>query len=294
MSTPSSKDTVATKLHELRPGLPPSEGRVARTLLDGYPVAGIGTLAELAERARVSGPTVLRLVNRLGFTTFGDFQRALRDEVQERLCTAGRAIAAEPLPSDGHLVRTLLDEAARNIAADARSLEPAEMDAVVELLALRSRSVVCVGGWLTQSLALFCHTQLQLMRPRCRYIGPSNAFSAGELLDIGRRDTVVAFDARPYSSPTGPLCAWARGRGARVVLFTDAWLSPISRLASNVLVARTASSAPFDSYAPLLALLEAVLAAVAAELGGGVQRRISEGEAMLDAFTWQLGAQDET
>ena len=79
----AAKNTVAAALRELRGSLPPSEARVARTLLGGYPLAGIGTIADLAERARVSSPTVLRLIARLGYTTFGDFQRALLEEIEK-------------------------------------------------------------------------------------------------------------------------------------------------------------------------------------------------------------------
>lgn len=287
MPSPSPSDTIVTTLHGLRAALPPSEGRVARALLDGYPVAGIGTLAELAARARVSGPTVLRLVNRLGFATFGDFQRALRAEVEARLATAASVVTPEPAPPDEHLVRTLLHEAADNIAADARDLVPADVDEVVRLLAVRSRTVATTGGWLTHSFAQICAAQLQLMRPRVRYLGPSVSFTVSELVDLGRRDAVVAFDARPYAEPTEQLCVRARRAGARIVLFTDAWLSPISRHASYVLVARTASTSPFDSYASMFALLEGVLTGVAAQLGEVGRRRMAQGEALLEGWTWQ-------
>jgi DNA-binding MurR/RpiR family transcriptional regulator len=98
----------------------------------------------------------------------------------------------------------------------------------------------------------------------------------------------VAFHARPYmhTDPTEQLCSWARRRGVRVVLFTDVWLSPISKQASHVLVSRTSSSSPFDSYASMLALVEAVVASVAAELGDGARRRMADCEALSDGWSW--------
>ncbi len=277
--------TIATALHDLRGELPPSERRVARTILDGYPVAGIGTLAELAGRARVSSPTVLRLINRLGYAGFGEFQRALLAEVEARLATTSSAMPAAS-PADGHIVRTLLNEAAANISADAAGLVPGEIDDVVELLA-RSRTVVTIGGWLTQVFARYLFIALQTMRPRCRCVGAAASSGAAELVDLGRRDTLVVFDARPYGAAAEELCTWARARGARIVLFTDPWLSPIARQASHVLVARSASTSPFDSYAPMFALVEAVVAEVAARLGEGAQRRIAEAEALLERWEWR-------
>jgi DNA-binding MurR/RpiR family transcriptional regulator len=291
-----TNDTVAAALRALRSSLPPSEARVARTLLDGYPLAGIGTIAELAERAKVSGPTVVRLVGRLGFDTFGDFQRALLEEIEARLATTATSFDAGSAGPEHDVAGTMLREAADNIVADLHSLAPGEVDNVVRLLA-GARSVVCVGGWMTRSFAdLFCD-ELQLLRPRCRSLGSAVGVSGGDLLELGRRDLIVAFHARPYShtDPAEQVCAWARQRGVRVILFTDVWLSPISKLASHVLVSRTSSSSPFDSYASMLALAEAVIALAAIELGEPAHRRMADCEALIDAWSWRpLGSPSES
>ena len=160
------KGTIATALHELRATLPPSESRVARTLLEGYPLAGIGTLAELAEKARVSSPTVLRLINRLGFSSFGDFERALLAEVEARLATTAGDMPSQPPQRDGHLVQKLLLEAAASLSADAQALVGNEVDEVVELIATRARTVATMGGWLTEVFARYLFLELQTMRPR--------------------------------------------------------------------------------------------------------------------------------
>ena len=62
----------------------PAERKVARVLLAAYPSAGFETVARLAERAGVSGPTVLRFVQRLGYRGFPDFQEALRQDLDDR------------------------------------------------------------------------------------------------------------------------------------------------------------------------------------------------------------------
>jgi DNA-binding MurR/RpiR family transcriptional regulator len=71
----------------------------------------------------------------------------------------------------------------------------------------------------------------------------------------------------------------------RIVLFTDVWLSPVSRQASHVLVSRTVSSSPFDSFAPMFALVQTIVAAVSARLGADAQRRVAQTEALLGRWT---------
>ncbi len=81
---PAAPVSIAALLRDRMGDLPPAERRVARALLAGYPTAGLETVARLAERAQTSAPTVVRLVGRLGFAGFGEFQDELRREIDER------------------------------------------------------------------------------------------------------------------------------------------------------------------------------------------------------------------
>jgi len=47
------------------------------------------------------------------------------------------------------------------------------------------------------------------------------------------------------------------------------------------------SSSPFDSFAPMFALVDAIVAAVAVRLGDDVQRRVVQAEALLGGWTWE-------
>lgn len=71
-------ETVDRRLNELRP----AERRAAGTLLADYPGAGLGTMADLAQRAEVSPPSVMRFAQGLGYDDgFTAVQSALREEL---------------------------------------------------------------------------------------------------------------------------------------------------------------------------------------------------------------------
>src|SRR5215472_4466670 len=78
---PSIAETIRGSLERLTP----TERKPALALLANYPVAGLETVARFAKRAEVSGPTILRLVGKLGFASYPKFQHALRDELAVRL-----------------------------------------------------------------------------------------------------------------------------------------------------------------------------------------------------------------
>ena len=90
--------TVAERLHLKLAELTPAERKVARALLAEYPVRGLQPVAKLAATAGVSAPTVIRLVSKLSFDSYAEFQRSLKSEVSARLSSpltihAGRSAA---------------------------------------------------------------------------------------------------------------------------------------------------------------------------------------------------------
>src|SRR6185437_6807382 len=92
------RDEIFQRMDELTP----AERKVARTLLARYPAAGLESTAVLAAAAGTSKPTVLRLLARLGFGSYPDFQERLRAEVTRSMNTSplSRARAHRAAPSD--------------------------------------------------------------------------------------------------------------------------------------------------------------------------------------------------
>ena len=65
--------SVAARIRRRLGRLTPTERRPALALLANYPVAGLETVAQFAARANVSGPTILRLIAKLGFDSYPNF-----------------------------------------------------------------------------------------------------------------------------------------------------------------------------------------------------------------------------
>mgnify|MGYP001386840423 CR=1 FL=1 len=79
---PQTGSTLADRVAATMPSLSDAEKRAARALLARYPTTGMETVALFAERAKVSAPTILRFVAKLGFPGYADFRRALREEME--------------------------------------------------------------------------------------------------------------------------------------------------------------------------------------------------------------------
>jgi DNA-binding MurR/RpiR family transcriptional regulator len=278
----SSAQTVAERL-QLRLGqLTPAERKVARTLMAGYPVCGLEPIAKLAADSGVSAPTVLRLLSKLDFDSYGSFQQSLKAEVSARLSSpiemhAGRFTSGED-PA-GMLSRTgaLLCD---SISASFASLPAAEFDQAVRLLCDQRRKVTLIGGRFSSMLAEFLAAHLSILRPDVRAISGTTPDRFSSLLDVGRRDVLVAFDYRRYQHDTVRLALMAKSRGATLVVFTDPYLSPLAAQADVLLTSSVASPSPFDAFTPALALIEALIAAVADGLGDRPLTRMAHYDAL--------------
>jgi fructoselysine-6-P-deglycase FrlB-like protein len=75
----------------------------------------------------------------------------------------------------------------------------------------------------------------------------------------------------------------ARRRGVTLIALTDSELSPLARLSSHALLLRTESPSFFPSMVAPLALVEVLLAALAARGGKKVLRRLADVDARLAA-----------
>lgn len=260
--------SVAEQIRQRLGELSPAERRVARTLLAGPPTIGLESSARLAQHAGVSGPTVSRFIAELGFSSYGAFQRAVHEEISARMMPPEevyRQHQKEQRSAD------VLEACARTLSeavtASVTGLDPAEFGRAVSLLAEGGRQVLVTGGWFSQLLAGYLASVLRELRPDVRLVGASDSDRAGAIADIRRRDVVVAFDFRRYDRDTLAIAQGARAVGARIVLVTDPWLSPVADVADAVLTAQVAGPAPFESLTAALAVVETLVASVAEVLG---------------------------
>lgn len=276
---------VMELVHRALGELTPAERKVGRTLIAAYPVAGLETMPELAERAQVSVATVLRFVTRLGFDGYPAFQRRLREEIQERIASPLTLYGSRRAPADDAGVlasgrRVFVDALEETFA----TIPAAEFHAAVDLLADTRLRVGCTGGRLSQVLAVYLGAHLQAMRANTRVLGDGLVPRVDQLVDLGRKDVLVVFDYRRYQIDTIDFARRAHERGAAIVLFTDPWLSPIAGIARHVLPTSVAAPSPFDSLAPGMAVVETLVAALSERLADRARLRIEQMDALRAGF----------
>ena len=277
------RNTIAERLRLKAGVLTAAERKLMSTLFANYPMAGLVSITEFAREAGVSTPSVLRLAKKLGFAGFPSFQEELRAELsaqlQNPISKHDRWSADAP---DTHILNRFASAAMENLSASLKLLDHRAFDAIVALLADRKRHVHLTGGRITHALASYLGTHLQMARPGVSVIAATPSLWPQYLLDVARNDVVLIFDIRRYDARMLEFAAAAKERGAKVVLITDQWISPIARLAVHSLPLRIEAPSSWDSNIVPLFVAEALVSATINASWPETQSRIRELEGLSD------------
>jgi DNA-binding MurR/RpiR family transcriptional regulator len=272
---PPLRDVIFQRMGELTP----AERKVARTLLARYPAAGLESTAALAAAAGTSKPTVLRLLGRLGFGSYPEFQQRLREEVTRSMSASplSRAQAGRAVPPGDSVLLRAVERRARLVARLGDTVPPGEFERAVALLAGRPRHVVISGGYFSRLIARMLAMQLDQLIPNVDCADEPLGADTGKYLRGGRDSVVLVLDLRRYELAAEEVVARAKDRGATVILVTDESLSPSAEEADVVLPVAV-DGLPFDSFAALLVLTESLVEAVFHQLGESAIERMADWE----------------
>lgn len=277
-------EIVKDLLHDRKADLTPAERQLSDSLLRDYPVAGLQSITKLAEAAGVSTPTVIRLARKLGFDGYPELQASLREEAsaqikQPILKREGWPAGKKGSPAFRGFAEAVFD----NLNSTIERLDPATFAAVAKRLADPKRNIMLSGGRITRSNADYFFNHLQIIRPGVTLLSQSPNVWPQYLLDMGPKSVLVVFDIRRYERDLGRLAKLAREKGAVIVLMTDQWGSPISKIADYTFNSAVEVPSSWDSTLGINLIVEALIAEVQAQRWDKAKDRIESLEDMFQA-----------
>ncbi len=269
-------------LKEKQADLTAAERKLSAVLLDDSLVTGLQSITRLAERAEVSSPTIIRLARKLGFDGYSDMQDAIRDEVGARMKQPlAKLEAPGPTDSRHHIVSRFAEAVSGNINRTLERLDLAEFDRVAALLSDPQHRLYLLGGRITRSNAHYFFNHLQIIRPQVTLLDSSPSVWPQSLLDMNGDAVLIVFDIRRYEKELEKLANLAVKQGATIVLFTDAWGSPIERHAQFCFRAMVEVPSSWDSTLAINFLIEALVAEVQSRSSDQSAERIAALEQMI-------------
>jgi DNA-binding MurR/RpiR family transcriptional regulator len=263
---------VAERIRVHSTSLTTAERRVAEAILHSPQSVGFGTVADLADSAKVGAASVVRLAAKLGFDGYSDLQASIQDDLMRQLRPAVERID-ETLgdgPRSAHAAVELANVRATIEAADPRSIEQ-----LTARLADLSRPVVMLSGEASAGVAAQFADQLQQLRDAVSIVSGSDVAVRRAIAVLPHDATAIVIDLRRYERWLLDAHASLRERGVWSAAFTDSILSPLAAQADVTFMLSAHSVGPFDSHVGTLALLNLIGAEVAGALRTSARNRLA-------------------
>jgi DNA-binding MurR/RpiR family transcriptional regulator len=287
--------SIREELAHTQTVLTSAEQKIVQALLADYPMSGLGTATRLARQAGVSDPTVMRLMIKLGYGKYSDFQTKLLEEVESRLHSPLLMMEAKrPANSSEGTALGYYNSVAESLERTRTQTPSQAYTRAVSMIMEAKGQVVLAGGRFSRHIASMLAGYLVQLRTGIRDMAKLSPADFDVLLDMGKRDLLVVFDYRRYQADVVSFARHAHERGVGILLFTDPWLSPIAEFADQTMVAAIDADSPFDTLATPVAQIEAVLAHALGLHGSSIRGRIEDIEAIRSANAVTLDGGDDS
>ena len=282
------QEAIRQRLVENFEALPEQLRQAARYVLDNPHDVALLSMRKQARQAGVTPATMTRLAQRIGYDGYEQIRDlhavALRTpEAQSFTAKAGMQVDRQKKEGDQALAQTMLLLAASQMAELAATL-PASLEQAALTIAA-ARRIYCVGMRSSHAIAWQFHYILMMIdSPSILLDGPGGT-GIDRIGQIGAGDVLFAVSVAPYTKATIDLAELAKARGAALVAATDSEVSPLARMARNVILVPTDTASFLHSMTPAFMVAEILGALVAGHAGDKALAALQN----FDAHAQQLG-----
>lgn len=264
----SGKLSILSVLRRETPDMPKKMAQAARYAMDHPDRMALDSMRTTAKAVGVNSTTMLRLARQLGFESYEDFRAGFQSEFigggfGDR---AGALSQRAEGQGSGTLADKILHAAELNLQDMREGMKQEELTALAHLIR-EARQVYLVGSGSLYWLAAMMKTTGNMILPNLRLVGAENTVAAEAMGTLSAEDVVICFSMNPTAKRTIDAMRFAHSRGARKVAITDHPRSPLSEGAEFLFHANTESPHYYPSIAPLVLIVEAILATVVASGG---------------------------
>jgi DNA-binding MurR/RpiR family transcriptional regulator len=191
---------------------------------------------ELASACQVSESTVIRFVDQLGFSGYGEFIQALRDFVDSELTLIERVELSGTGGAGRDRLGRLITEEIDNLKQLYETIDLAAIDEAAALIG-EAPSVFVVGSRLSYTLAYYMGWSLAKIRSNIQIMRGSDSTAIDWLTIAPAESLVVIIATSRYPNELLKLARWVRRLKKTLLVITDSPLCPLLSFAHLKLIA---------------------------------------------------------
>ncbi|MDC7690786.1 MurR/RpiR family transcriptional regulator [Vogesella indigofera] len=246
---------------------------IAKYIEEHRPTLVLERITDIAQACEVQPSAIVRFAQRFGFSGFSDMQALFRDSFapaqgnvnnyQKRIRTV---IASQDTPlSNTELTQSFLSACQQGLEELSQSLDPAAIDAAVELL-YKAENIYVVGVRRMFPIASYVCYALQHTQKRVHLISGLGGMYHDQVRSIRENDLMIAISFQPYGRETRYCARVASQNKAKLLVISDSKMSPLARNASTVLTVKEGTAFAFRSMSSTISLCQALFIALSYRL----------------------------
>jgi DNA-binding MurR/RpiR family transcriptional regulator len=246
--------------------------QIAQYVLDHPNDLALETLAVIAERSGAQQSAIVRFAKAVGFTGASPMQRVLRDSLLANHATLGygervrrfSSTVADTEADSGDLLAEFTEGdilALQNLRA---TIKRSEMSRAVKLMA-QAQTLYVIGMRRSFPVASYLAYSCLRVGKRTVLVDGVGGLAAQQLQGITSKDVMIAISYHPYAEETVTAAQTSVAAGAKVLAISDSAVSPIAKVATQVLQVRESEVRSFRSLTTSICLAEALVIGFAFE-----------------------------
>lgn len=277
---PRETRTLERRIQAHYQDMPGSERPLADLILEYPGDVLLHSATSLSQRAGVSKAAVSRFVKRIGYGSYGEIQREVRDAQD-----AGEPIylntALITPAKEGTSLARHLDQDLRNLRQTFEAVEPAHLDAVVDRI-IEARRVWVIGFRNSHFFAAYVRRQLIQSRPDVVLLPAAGQTLMEDLGIASPEDLVIAIGLRRRPPQLRRVMEAMHRVGVPIAYVTDRVAVATKRYATWSFPCQVRGMSLFDSYVGVISLLNYLCTEVSAQTGERGREHLSRIEDLME------------
>lgn len=256
---------ILSVIEESSPAFSKGQRKIAKYIMDNYAKAAFMTAHKLGKTVGVSESTVVRFASELGYTGYPAMRKALQDMVRNCLTSVERIEASRELMENDDILSAVLTSDIEQIRMTMEETSRDDFQLAAEKIS-SANHIYIIGLRSSSALANFMGFYFNLLFENVKVVDQSSANEAFEqIMRVTKGDAFIAVSFPRYSTKTIKAMRFARDMGADVIGITDTPASPIAKLSTIPLYAKSDMVSFVDSLVGPMSLVNALIVAVSSK-----------------------------
>lgn len=252
---------METRITNFFPKLSPAHKEVARFVLGNSLFVAFASAAELGDKVGVSGATVVRFSQTLGYAGYPELQAAVRAHLPTYVHDAQQIEQKRSRVRAENLPRRVFDLDAQNLGRTVDSLDPDRFWAAIRAIT-KASNVLIVAGGLSAAPALYLAHSFTVMGLDARAAVSGGIPLALELVRLEPQSVLIGLSVWRYVADTVAAMERAQSIGTTRIAITDSLVAPLAQRADYAFQIATEGAAHSLSLTAMMALMNAFIAAL--------------------------------